>query len=195
MIALGIDPDLHATSFGLVNEDSGIVAVGVAKVPSKFKGAAAVVEMAKQIEALVLRYRTMLSCAGAVAIEGQQIYLGRSQAVPDAILRVAQVAGAALGVVSSLAWMSELDRQILLPRPVEWKGNVPKDIHQARVLRHYGIDFMKVGKGKSAYCRPTADLDLILKMSKLRRSDWKHINDAIGLAKWAIEKGAKRGGG
>lgn len=72
--------------------------------------------------------------------------------------------------------------RVFLPLPSQWKGSVPKEIHQARVLRKVGIE-PKKGAG---YCYP-AD-PKVLKRWGFPKGSWKHLSDAIGLALWGLEQ-------
>lgn len=124
----------------------------------------------------------------AVCVEGQElVYTARSGANPRDLAILANVSGALISEASHET------NNILLPSPAEWKKQVPKAIHQARIYTTIGWEFESVGKDKKrGYCRPTSvPADLIT--GKINKSDWKHIGDAIGLAQWASTKieGAK----
>ena len=181
MIVLGIDPDLHQTAFALVQDEPfvKILRVEVLSIPETLKGTDAVVAMSSALGAAPYRY----AGTSLVVVEGQQIYLGSGQARPDSILRLAQVAGAALGAFWAFSKM--------MPRPTEWKGQVPKGIHQARILKRFGIFYKVVGREKG--CVPLT-LEGEPGLAGVEGSDlvpkgaWIHVVDAIGLALWAIEQ-------
>lgn len=63
-----------------------------------------------------------------LVIEWPQVYRAtRSKGDPNDLLAVAGVAGGVLSQVTAL-------QRTLTPKPAEWKGQVPKEIHNARVL-------------------------------------------------------------
>jgi hypothetical protein len=123
------------------------------------------------------------------AVEGQRLVAaaGRRHARPEDLLRLAQVTGGAMASVQG-----SLDRaRLLVPKPQEWKGQVPKQVHQARTLRALGLDPVKHGSGASGYCRPSVEPSPLLGSQgafSVRGSDWKHVCDAVGLALWAAKR-------
>jgi len=185
LIAIGIDPDLHNTGIAVVDADS-ILAVGVAKISAKLKGDEAVVEMCEELARFFDFHPAFNHHAKIGVVEGQQLYRGKTKN-PDSILRLAQVAGAAVGAV-----IRDFDylQRMFFPRPVNWKGSVPKFIHQARTLMGFGIASERVGRDpKTMWARPAhlplADCVLLTPVTK---GQWKHVVDAIGLARWGLLK-------
>ena len=180
-LVLGIDPDLDTTAYAAAR-DGRIECVGVVRV-KKGRG----------LEGLVTELCAHMDNVPAdlIVVEGQQIYQGMRQR-PDDILRLAQFAGVAAGLAAAQSGCF----RVLMPRPQEWKGSVPKPIHQARVLTRLGWAYEQKGPppkrraGKmehAGYCVPTnvpRDVDLY----DVRPSDWKHIVDAIGLALWGVDQ-------
>lgn len=202
---LGIDPDLDTTAFAFVDANTTCVElVGVAR---PLKGVGRKVE--RMVAAINVAF-TNIACdtheftysqkirdafeRGRIfctVVEGQQIYQGVRQR-PDDILRLSQVAGGGAGIASHLCGATRL----LMPRPQEWKGSVPKPIHQARVLERLGWPYERKGPapkrtmGKvehSGYCVPTS-VPSDVALYDVRPSDWKHIVDAIGLALWGVDQ-------
>ena len=76
--------------------------------------------------------------------------------------------------------------ETLIVEPSTWKGSVPKAIHQARILGKIpGTKFVQ----RKEYCYPTeGPLMALGKDAGLRKGDWKHVVDAIGIAQWTINK-------
>lgn len=173
---LGIDPDLHNTAAAIIGT-SGLFDVKVFNVSLTHKGPQAVTTMIEELTmsmgSWLLATRAELS---AVVVEGQQIY-SYTKARHDSILMLAQVAGAAAAVACMRA------RELWIPTPKQWKGDVPKGIHQARTLTKLGVRYTKT-TGKEPYCIP----DRIPGINVPKKSDWKHAVDAIGLAVWGLEK-------
>jgi hypothetical protein len=175
---LGIDPDTHYTGLAVVNPDGNVVGVECCTIPQKVKGSDAVVAM---IRALSGSIANIVSCVGATtikgaAIEGQNVTFRTPD--PSSIIRIAQVSGAAAGIVNEL-----LFAKILIPEPRKWKGQVPKIIHQRRILEALGWAHESHGDQKRGYTIPTDPP--VGKM--LKQVHWKHVVDAIGLARWASQ--------
>ena len=177
MIYLGLDPDLHNTGLAVLDEEGDVAHVEVIRVPKSYVGESAVQkmiqEMARRLPMLmgtldIIPDPEYFSCT----VEGQQIYMGKGQARPDSLLLLAQVAGAAAGILAPFC------ADLSLPRARKWKGSVPKPIHQARILGRLGWAYKK-GQGYTIPINPPAHL------AKLKPEEWKHVVDAIGLARWA----------
>lgn len=67
--------------------------------------------------------------------------------------------------------------------PAEWKGQTPKDISQARICSRLGWPFEKM----AGYARPTDGFSGVRGATELKKSDWKHVLDAIGIALWGAD--------
>ena len=184
---LGIDPDLHHTGLAIVEVgptgQRSVAWVGIARVPLRFKGEAAVTAMSVSLRTS----RDVMTDAGDnvaawgahawhyAVVEGQEIYQGSAVKVSD-LLNLAQVAGAAAGVFGATR----------IPRPKDWKGQVPKHIHQHRTCRALSWAAGLRG-GKEPYVVPIFAGGAPAGADSLKDGDWKHVMDAIGLALWASE--------
>lgn len=168
---LAFDPDLHSTAW--CASIDGQLSGGLIHVERKCKGDDAVVEMCSEI-AQARGHFTPFSEMTAL-VESQELHRMHRSAPKD-ILRLAQVAGAILGV------LGETFLDVRLVSPQVWKGQVPKEIHQARVCRKLGWAF----DTHPDYVVPArAHWD---GFSVSKASDWKHLMDAVGLALWGTEK-------
>jgi hypothetical protein len=177
---LGIDPDLHNTGIALLDGAGAMVETWCVTIPTKLKGEAAVVSMAAALHLWLMdlsEFPGSVFTGMTVVVEGQEIYRGKTPNPMD-ILRLGQVAGAAVGVMGNAC-----DR-ILLPTPNKWKGSVPKHIHQARTLTKLGVDY-KVTSGSDRYAYPVDDSGNA--RPPFPKSKWKHIVDGIGLAQWGLK--------
>jgi hypothetical protein len=177
---LGCDPDLHTLSVAVIKDDGGLPVLDrILIVKQKgSKGDAAVLDMVAAMQRMPFAYD--LAGESVVAVESQDVsYTGRTNAarVSD-LVNLAHIAGAVCQKFQVLA-----PRAMLLPKPQAWKGNVPKDIHQCRVLKRLGIAFHMKG-GQDPYPVPT-DTRLLAAGDKINDGDWKDINDSIGLALYA----------
>ena len=74
------------------------------------------------------------------------------------------------------------EAEILMPSPQLWKGSVPKEIKHQRILRSLEWDF-EVVTGKRVI--PSVPDDLV-GISQIPATQWTHVIDAMGLAKWAL---------
>jgi len=169
---IGIDPDLHSTAIAWLDGKGKLVEVYTTSVHKNFKGREAAINTTEQLR----DFAPLLTVLGtqAIAVEGQEIYQGGNSRPKD-ILMLATVAGACL------QWAAAREpAATYLPLPKEWKGSVPKHIHQARILKKLGVESKKM----SGYCVPVYPPGH--KFAKIKAGQWKHIVDAIGLAQFAL---------
>lgn len=191
MLSLGIDPDTTDTAFAWWEKD-GPVSAHVAHVVRKkgVTGADILIHTAHEIRRAATYHRSStLKWPVVVAVEGQQID-GR-KAKPASLFQLAQVAGMCISHVQERYQRDDLT--LYIPTPTEWKGQVPKHAHQARLYDDLGWGYEVIGgrKGstqKGSYARP---LDPPKEFNHIKAGQWKHVGDALALAKWAYEQGPK----
>lgn len=108
------------------------------KSDKKLKGPAAWLGMAREIN-------TMHSC-DVLVIESQQVYRGAlMRGDPNDLIQLAAVKGA---IIQRFA---HLEGNIFAPKPSEWKGQVPKDVHHERILKRLSHEEQKLWpKNKNA---------------------------------------------
>lgn len=191
MIFVGVDPDLHHSALAGVSETGKVWALLITEVDSKFKEQAAAVELARKMTGQIPCLKNMPSEVMAFAVEAQEIsYTAKSGKNPRSILHLAPATGMWL-LAGHLAWPGAA---VFNPLPQAWKGSVPKQIHQARILKAIGWEYERVGKDHSTgYCRPTkggqSDEQMIDDVTARHgKAAWKHLVDAIGLALWARDE-------
>jgi hypothetical protein len=177
-IALGADPDLHATSIVRIwwhptKGFQGVQGAFVLRLPKEFKGREAAATMARQVAG----ERHALDGARVSAFESQQVYAGKGCRADDLIC-LAHVTGALVASYGSA------ETVVYLPKPAEWKGQVPKRIHQARVLGRLGIPYEARGSTSDGYCVPKAHFQ----QPSIKVADFKHVVDALALAVYAAER-------
>jgi hypothetical protein len=200
MIALGIDPDLHCTAWGVVstapNLANPIRAVGIVTVDRKLTGTAAVEAMLRQLS-IALDEPFCLFNIDTVIIEGQNLsgQGGRKHARPQDIIHLAQVAGAAAGIAQAACPLAF--EGVRIPSPEVWKGSVPKGAMQGRLYTRLGVPFTFKGGDGDQYAVPDWGQDVGTfhrfahggKASrKINPGDWKHLGDALLLAVWGLEQ-------
>lgn len=184
---LGIDPDMHTLPIAVVDETGKLVNLQIVEVSKKLTGRDALVAMVRELSTACISFKEQLGRIVCATVEGQELYqFGPSKTKnPKSIMFLATVAGAALLKTIHMQSYTEL----YFPTPQEWKGNVPKQIHQARVLGRMGIKYTLVCTRDNGYCVPNekawANPTCLW---SLKKSDWKHAVDAIGLAQWGREK-------
>jgi hypothetical protein len=129
-----------------------------------------------------------------LVVESQHISYSQTKD-PNSIVPLAQVAGACAGL------LGRQYSEIRMPEPSEWKGSVPKAIHQARVATCLGWGYETRGNPpKNGYVVPHPGCVAGLSMdcfpprtlSRFNPGAWKHLMDAFGLALWALLKDAER---
>lgn len=166
-----------------------LLAAGTVKVPTqvrgkKIKGGEAVVLMCRELYHMALPAEIEVH---RIVVEGQTVYHKASKADPNAMVKIAQVAGAAIvGALGNSNWSYASQPEVLLPEPRHWKKGVPKRIHQARTCQALGLTYEARGTRDEGYCVP----EIPKKHSAyefcgaLKATHWKHAMDGVGLALW-----------
>jgi Holliday junction resolvasome RuvABC endonuclease subunit len=171
---LGIDPDLHHAGVALVDNGKTIVAVRCPCVSANFRGSESVVQMSGAMFLVLEELFQSYGQPDVCVVESQESYLG-SNVRPQDLIHLGQAAGAAVGIVRACWGKTRIE----VPKPKVWKGTIPKDMHQKRILRSVGIPF-EIGT------KPTKILRLpeIDGFAGIKKSNLIHVVDAIGLACW-----------
>lgn len=184
MLTLGVDPDLHSPAFLFYPTLRPLIV----KLPRAQKGRGAVISLAQEVARALDdgEVRRLLLDTEHVAIESQQIYTTGPYKTkrPDDILVLASVSGV---ILSLLQRLSTPKTKFHLPQPQAWKGSTPKEVHQARLYHKLGWGYIQ----KTDYAvpeHPPASLAVDLGGRKVLEGDWKHLGDALGLAKWVGEQ-------
>ncbi len=165
-LVLGIDPDTRNTGWALATKHK-LIAVGV------IRGDGTVESMFVAAHGVPVQRDMDL-----IGVEGQEIHHG-GKAPPHDIIKLAQFAGV-IGAALKGIYCCPLE----IPKPSEWKKQVPKPIHQRRSYTAYGLRCDEA----AGYCYPVGDLSAIEGASALNQGDWKHVGDAIGLARWGADR-------
>lgn len=171
-LVTGFDPDTHTAPWATVTLDGKIMAVGLFE-SKRQKGVDSAALMAGVIA------RSYMASTNHLVIEGQDAYFSGTttkKARAEDLISLSFVGGAFASRFPGA--------QILRPLPSQWKGQVPKAVHQGRILTSLGLKYETVGAEGDGYCVPLDPESKIPGGSKLPRSSWKHVVDAIGLALW-----------
>ncbi len=183
-LSLGVDPDLHDLAFGFWNDAGPVTAFVMHEKEDKSLSGRERVE--RMCASCYFSLRTALGDheITRVAVEGQSLKrTGAAQhARPGDIVKLAQVAGNVLGQL-----MQRLGTSVVfdLPEPEEWKGSVAKHAMQARLYEDLGWGYAIAGTGKGRYARPTY---IPSSFRHITKGQWKHVGDALLLARWAHTK-------
>jgi hypothetical protein len=167
VIYIGIDPDLHHAGIAILDSmKKKPLYLGVARVPRALKGEEANVQMAQSLSrvlyAAMFFPREGVDCKAVV--ESQRIYPG-SAANQNSLLMLAQAAGIAVGILALGAPLIEID----LVAPADWKGQIPKEVHQETLMRH--LDWRS---------------PFPFKNTDVKDGERSHVLDAFGLALYGI---------
>lgn len=175
MLAVGIDPDTKATGVAVVQAFNGglqIVHVGLVRAKGR-KTSDRRVEMARNLQRDLCRlYLNISYTPTAVAIEWMKLR-PKGEKNPNSIVDLNGISGMCVVACQQLG-----AEHVFTPIPSEWKGTVPKSVHQKRVLRRL---------------RLTSDLTYeesgnpIPGSEKIPASMRTHVIDALGLACWALD--------
>lgn len=172
MRVLGVDPDLHSCAIVVASFSPGeapyVESAGIASVSSKLKGLEASSKMAEVLASYFDKLARQVQWDLWI-VEAQQVYPGKAFRAAD-LIALAVVSGAA--VASSQAAMPSCAGRGRLVLPSEWKGQVPKQVHQARILRRAGMEF----EAANGYCVPSLPWG-----QGLKKASYKHLVDAFGL--------------
>lgn len=177
MIFIGFDPDLHYPSYGVVQVFSDrtfkILDMGCLDIKAKLKGYDAVSAICAQLpdECSEVAQTILGEAPQEVHMYCEaMIVRPRQREAVNGLLKLQVTSGAFAATMSALL-VPELTKAYFVA-PHEWKGDVPKDIHQKRILRKFQIE--------------RKDLGLPEKYAK-------HVVDALGIAHWAAEKHIGKG--
>lgn len=197
---LGCDPDMHRTAFAVVDDKGQCCGVWVVKVKEHTERDA-VVHMIHAICVFFTLGQLPEECVKCVVESQEMVYTAKSGRNPRSLLFLANISGA----VVSLFRMVYPNAELHLTAPQKWKGNVPKLTHQGRIMLAQGWEFSKrtskgeKGADRDGYCVPTKIEPPILQSAfedgdqaqEIGTADWKHINDAIGIARWLRDEDVK----
>ena len=168
MIALGIDPDTKAT---------GMAVVSIGAVPKVLYVATAPVKTTLSVEERIRIMNAIVSmelgsfpygiAVERIAVEGQEKY-PRDRVRPNDLIHLAQVSGMA----AAHAQLAYPLASLWIPTPRTWKGQVPKNVHQKRILGQLGL---------------TEKLEGVEGAQGMTKTQRGHVIDAIGLALWVAK--------
>jgi len=184
---MGADPDSHNISVVRLRRFDTPQIV-LFKVPGKIRALQCVPELAR-----VLLANDMIApgpkLSGLAAVEAMDIsYTGKTnQARKQNVVDLAPMSGALAVITEALC---NLNTVLVLPGA--WKGQVPKDIHQARICAAMGWKFEKSGTSvwpiDAEYTCTKVSAKGMKTPHVLGKGEWKHVLDSVGLALFAAKR-------
>ncbi len=176
-----VDPDLHYTSLIGLDARGGMIALGQTEVPRSLTGSRAAVALDRELRTHAEgESGAALPARRILVIEDQRSYKGGKNT--QSLIYLSRAAGIALSVFSQLLKPTHT----LFVVPDEWKGSVPKEIHQERIVARSGLPAVKKGyKFKIEWPKPFEWA------RDLPATTQSHAIDALGIARWALERQAQ----
>lgn len=188
---IGIDPDLHDLSIGVWDHDGPVTAYVVhLKRETGLEREEAVDRMVREFQRFIEMGLHLPDLEDrhaepeVIVMEGQSLKRrGKAQhRRPDDIVRLAQVAAQCLGMLRIV--FDSLATSFAFPDPERWKGSVAKHAMQARLYKALGWGYTIIGTGDNKYARP---VNPPASFNHISKGQWKHVGDALLLAKWGYE--------
>lgn len=175
MLAVGIDPDTKSTGVAVVQAFNGglqVVHVGLVRAKGR-KSADRRFVMAREMMDW-FAHADLPYTPTAVTIEWQKLR-PKGEKNPNSIVDLCGIAGMAYAAGTLLG-----ADMMFAPIPSEWKGTVPKSVHQKRIVSrlHLTMDLTYI-EGYGNGCVPGSE--------KIPASMKTHVIDALGLACWTLD--------
>lgn len=185
MRVIGFDPDLHNSGVA-VFKDGHLEAVDLVTIPKELKGRTAALAMASAVAHRLSRLRTDLSWDGDIdyngairlAAEYMKVYRGGGEKAAD-LINLSFITGAACAMFNP--------DEVRVPLAAEWKGQVPKRIHQARTLKGEGLEYTVQGKNRDLF---RVDWGPVWPDPPKALGKQSHVIDAVGLGRWCVQRHA-----
>lgn len=189
MIVLGIDPGLHECAYAIVKYDSGVFClekVYMVRGSKGLKQSKAAVDMADSImfhnHDLDPSTSDKFFAVNSVVIEDQEITYTTSQGARIQDIRC-------LSLVTGALLAKYHDQRLIFPKPAEWKGQIPKEIHHERIAKKLNIETIVEYNKKGTVIPTTEEIERdVFGAENINPGDWYHLWDAAGLAIYGIEQ-------
>lgn len=164
---LAIDPGLQATGWAVLSDKTGaLLACGLARPFTQLSRTETIAELRLKILKIWEQRVGFSKNPAVLAVEMPQIYQQKLlKGDPNDLIP--------LSVMSGLLWASFSPGKCFLPRPASWKGQVPKEVMQERIVA--GLD----AREKKVLAE---DIHVVPK--HLRHN----VYDAIGIGQWAFKQ-------
>lgn len=195
-LVVGIDPDLHTPGIAAARWVGGewvICWLDCPSTPKAFKGLSGMALLtdlvAESAAALRLKLNDSFSPKPTyplIVVEAMKVRqaAGAETKNPQSLVDLSVAGGITAGIFHRELGASNggrLSGEQIHVEPAVWKGSVKKPIHQARSYSKLGWDYKQL----KDYSRPVNNPPV---GSHLKRTDWKHVGDAVGLVLWACAR-------
>lgn len=210
---IGIDPDISRMSAVCISDDSDFESAAMMKIPARSR-------MPKgRVSTLCTMANTLKDAFAYVMLGSTEVDIERTERIvicletprvgrytqkaargadPQDVANLGLAGGLAAGSISGAlcaAFPADACPRIefMFPYPQEWKGSIPKDVHQRRTVAEIGLSH-ELKKGFPIPQKKWWDHVSVFgetpagKDPKLAAGDWKDILDSWGLALWARSK-------
>lgn len=157
ILYIGVDPDTSHTGIAYIHTD-GRIELRLARARGRLVNDR-YPEMAKALRLESMGQVRSEDCQ--LAVEFQKLRPGREKN-PNAMMGVQAVAGMALASLNANMQLAN----VYTPIPSEWKGSIPKEAHQKRILREVGLTLQSP------------------EFKGIPESLKTHVVDALGIALW-----------
>jgi hypothetical protein len=176
-----VDPDLHFTSLIGLDAKGNLIAFGQTEVASSLTGSRAAIALNRELRADAEgEGGACLPPRRILVIEDQRNYKGGKNVL--SLILLSRAAGISLSIFTELLKPTHT----IFVDADDWKGSVPKRIHQQRIVARSGLPAVQKGyKFKVEWPKPFEWA------RDLTATNQSHAIDALGIARWALERQAQ----
>lgn len=164
---LAIDPGLHATGWAVLSDKTGALqSCGMVRPFAQVSQTHSIAELRSKILKIWEEHVGFSKNPAVLAVELPQIYQQKFlKGDPNDLIP--------LSVMSGLFWASFNPGKCYLPRPASWKGQVPKDIMQARIISKLDTRSKRI---------------LAESLQSVPKHLRHNVYDAVGIGLWAFKQ-------
>ncbi|MEI6791235.1 MAG: hypothetical protein WCK42_08650 [Myxococcaceae bacterium] len=164
---LAIDPGLQATGWAVLSDKTGtLLSCGMVRPFAQVSQTHSIAELRSKIMKIWEERVGFSKNPVALAVELPQIYQQKFlKGDPNDLIP--------LSVMSGLFWASFNPGKCFLPRPATWKGQVPKDVMQERIISKLSTSSKRI---------------LAESLQTVPKYLRHNVYDAVGIGLWAFKQ-------